>query len=118
VADWISDQRKKAYEVLLEQYRLAPGPAFNPLPILISEALKEDHNGSINLPPELGDRPSQRNWEVWNQVLGQSPVLVLEALSLVMGREDAAVPEDPAELPEWAAYLVVETLDELDLALV
>ena len=118
MADWISDQRKKAYEVLLEQYHLAPGPVFNPLPILLSHALNEDQNGSINLPPELGDRPSARNWEVWIQVLGQSPVLVLEALELVMGRENAEVPEDPAELPEWAAYLVVETLDELDLALV
>jgi hypothetical protein len=118
VADWLNDQRKKAYEVLLEQYHLDPGPAYNPLPILLSYALNEDQNGSINLPPELGDRPSQRDWEVWNQVLGQARVQVLEALSLVMEREDAAVPENPAELPEWAAYLVVETLDELDLALV
>ena len=117
MADWMNDQRKKAYEVLLEQFRLSPGPAFNPLPILLSHALNEDRNGSINLPPELGDRPSARNWEVWTQVLGQSPVLVLKALGQVMEREDAAVPEDPAELPEWAGYLVVETLDELDLVL-
>ena len=33
------------------------------------------------------------------------------------GEVNAPVPENPAELPEWAAYLVVETLDELDLVL-
>ncbi len=112
LAKYKREQRQRAFQALREQFNQVPGSQ-EPLPLLISAALKE-WNGSIHLPPDLAD-PSALSWDRWTWALSQDSKKVNEALFQVQEREDAEVPEDPEELPEWAAYLVVETLDQLGL---
>jgi hypothetical protein len=104
-------QRTRATQVLLRFYGRPVTNREEPLLELISLALQSDETGGITPPPNVP--VDWKSWDNWVCLQFCSQDLLVQALLYVMEREDAQVPENPGELPVWAAQLVNLTLDEL-----
>jgi hypothetical protein len=117
VSEFINDQRKEAYRQLRLRFKIDAGKSEDPLHLLVAYSLRSDRNGDIHLRPDLQGAPNQRNWDVWNRAKDLDPKQFNQVVEKVLEWENLIVPEDPENLQEWAAFLVLETLDRLNLSL-
>ena len=117
MGEFINDQRKQAYLLLRQKFGVDEKRHQDPLHLLVTYSLKVDRKGDISLQPDLQGALTQRNWDVWNLAKDNFPKKFNQAVEKVLEWENLVVPSNPEELQEWAAFLVLETLDRLNLSL-
>ena len=104
--------RKLAAEWLRQMFQQEVTPGMDPILELIG-CLLEDGAGGVTSPVEL--QVTTDDWLTWNQFVLSIPRALIETVAEVLEREGLEVPTEKESLQNWAACLVLCTLEHTDM---
>jgi hypothetical protein len=104
--------RKRAAEWLRPMFQQEVTPGMDPILELIG-CLLEDGAGGVTSP--VGLQVTTDEWLTWNQFVLSIPKGLSETVAEVLEKEWLGVPIEKELLPNWAACLVLCTLEHMGM---
>lgn len=105
--------RTRAAETLLRLSEQEPPKKADPILELIGFLLADDSGGLV---PPADSSVSMDQWLTWNRLALMQPESLSETVTRLLEQERMELPQEPAALRQWAADLLLATLDLLMIA--
>jgi hypothetical protein len=112
MAEFLDMNRKRAAELLKEVFQQDTTSGMDPILELVG-CLLEDGAGGVTSPMEL--QVTTENWLTWNKLALSIPKALTETAAEVLEREQLEVPTAKESLQNWAACLVLCTLEHMGM---
>jgi len=112
MGEFLEQISKQAVEALREIFGREPLPQENPLLELMG-LLLGDGFGEVQPPPTIPITSQQ--WLDWHHMALMKPDELIAAMNLVLETEGWTLPRDPEAMRLWAASLMLNTLDQLEM---
>lgn len=104
--------RQQAADALVRTFHQAATPESDPILELIGMLLGDDAGSSE---PPAESALSLDQWLMWNELALTRPKELVAAMTSVLERERINLPSEQAAMRTWAASLVLNTLDQLEM---
>jgi hypothetical protein len=110
MGEFANMMRQRAALAMREVFRQDATPRTEPLLELIGCLLADESEG-----PTPDSSLTAEQWMTWNQLMADRETEVMEAILRVAERERTGLPTRPEAMRAWAAWLVLSTLDEMEM---
>ena len=110
--EFVTKARKRANELMCEMFQQEANPDGDPVVELMT-AILEDGNGGIAPPSNMPVTLDQ--WHTWNLLVLNQPQAVSRTVAKEMRDERLTIPADREAIRNWAANLLLSTLDRLGM---
>ena len=110
--EFVKQVSRQAAEALRETFGQEPLPRENPVLALMG-LLLGDGFGEIQSPPALPITSQQ--WHDWYHLALMNPEELIAAMNLVLETEQRNLPRQREAMRIWAASLMLNTLDQLEM---
>lgn len=104
--------RERAAEALKQIYRQEPTPGMDPVVELVGLLLGDEMGGVQS--PEVYSVTTEQ-WLTWNQMAMEQPKELARSAMTVLKREQMNLPTEPEALRNWAEWLLLATLDQIEM---
>jgi hypothetical protein len=112
MGEFVRQVNKQAMEALREIFGQEPLPDQNPLLELMGLALG-DGFGEVQSPPAVPITSQQ--WLDWIHLALMKPEELIVAMNFILETEQRKLPREREAMRLWAASLLLNTLDQLEL---
>lgn len=109
--EFASLTRAQAAEAFRRHYGEQLTPEMDPILELVAAVLSDGTGGVISTAENL---VTIDQWLAWNQLALQSPNQLSQTAMTILKREQIELPTQPTEIYNWAAWLLLATLDEIE----
>ena len=112
MGEFVDTMKQQAVEVLRRTYRPEPSAGTDPIVELMGFLL-EDGAGGVR---PLSQTPlTTEQWIIWHRLVMERPEELVRILTQVLEREQMELPPETGPMREWAAHLLLSTLDEMGM---
>lgn len=112
MGEFANEVREWATAALRRMLQQEPTPGMNPIVEWIGFLL-EDGAGGVSSP--VDPTVTSEAWLTWNQLAMDREEELVEAMTHILEREQLTPPQKTEALRQWAAGLLLSTLDELQM---
>ena len=112
MGEFVQQVSKQAMEALREIFRQEPLPEENPL-LELMDLLLGDGLGEVQPPPSISI--SSQQWMDWHHLALMEPEELATAMNFVLETQRRTLPQEGEAMRLWAASLMLNTLDQLDM---
>lgn len=102
--------RQQAAEALRPLFKMESSLETDPIVELVGFLLEDGAGGVLSLPPLP---VTTDEWLAWNQLVMDRQQELVETLNEVLEAERVILPTRVAAMREWAAWLLLSTLDRM-----
>ena len=110
--EFVSTIRHRAAQALRQLYNQEMPPRIDPILALIAFLLDDEAGG---VTPQVDPAVTTQQWLTWSELLLLQHAGLSQTMTLVLERERMDLPTDLAALRNWAACLVLSTLDQIEM---
>jgi hypothetical protein len=110
--EFLDTNKKRATECLRQMFQQHVTSGMDPILELVG-CLLEDGAGGVTSPIQLQVSPD--DWNSWNQMALSIPKALAETVAEVLAREQLEIPTAKESLHNWAACLVLCTLEHMGM---
>jgi hypothetical protein len=112
MGEFVKQANQEATEALRNIFGQVPLPDEHPLLELMGHLLG-DGFGEVQSPPAVPVTSQQ--WLDWHHLLLMKPEELIAAMNLVLETEQPKMPQEQEAMRIWAASLMLNTLDQLEM---
>ena len=112
MGEFVKQVSEQAVEVLREVFGREPLPWENPLLELMGHLLG-DGFGEVQPPPSIPI--SSQQWMDWHHLALMEPEELVTAIDFVLETQRRKLPQEGEAMRLWAASLMLNTLDQLEM---
>lgn len=112
MGEFADKTRERAAEALRSRYLQGATSETGPILDLIGSLL-EDGAGGVLSPSEVSITTDQ--WLIWNRLVMEQGDRLLRTMTVILEREGVGLPMEVEAMRNWAASLMLATLDQMEM---